>query len=76
MKDFIDTVKSGFDILPEILSYGIILGLISSIFNSISALGYVLLFFFGIWAIIFIGLPGIILILDIINRIFGLKNEE
>lgn len=76
MKDFIDTVKSGFDSLPEFLSIIIILCFFILLLFGIEPAIDSFIILIGCWAIIFIGLPGIILILDIINRIFGLKNEE
>jgi len=80
MKDFIETVKAGFQELPEFLSIIIILGMIAFVFGGIGGAINVFLVLFGVWAVVFIGLPLVLLIIEIvfgtINHIFGLEETN
>lgn len=76
MKDFIEDVKAGFYELPEVSALIIIAGLIASVFGGIDGALMVSLFLFGVWAIIFIGFPFVILILGVINHLFGLEETN
>lgn len=76
MKDFIRDAKDGFEVLPDFLVFSIFLGLIASLFGG-PIYGWKCFFVFvGIWAVIFIGFPCVILILDTVNRIFGLTPQD
>lgn len=70
MKDFIEDIKDGFDVLPKILSFAIIIGLLSMIFFGLDGFLWSLVGILGGWAVIFILLPFVVLVLDGINYLF------
>lgn len=70
MKDFIEDIKDGFDVLPKILSFAIIIGLLSMIFFGLDGFLWCLVGILGGWAVIFILLPFVVLVLDGINYLF------
>lgn len=70
MKDFIEDIKDGFDVLPKILSFAIIIGLLSMIFFGLDGFLWSLVGILGGWAVIFILLPFVVLVLDSINYLF------
>lgn len=76
MKDFIDDIKSGFDALPNILSIAIFMGLLGGIFFGIDGSIYFIVSIVGIWAVVFILLPFIVLVLDSINYILDPKKSK
>lgn len=76
MKEFIDNIKNAFNVLPEYLVILIIICCIVGTFNGIDAVFDVFVVLLSAWAVIFIGLPFVVLILDTINRIFGLVPKD
>ena len=76
MKDFKDDIKNAFEVFPEYLLIIAGLCLIIAVFYGISDALNSFLFLLGVWAIIFIGLPLAVLVLEIINRIFGLESPK
>lgn len=76
MKDFKDDIKNAFEVLPQYLLIISGLCLIIAVFYGIGDALNSFLLLLGVWAIIFIGLPLVVLILGIINRIFGLESTK
>lgn len=76
MKDFKDDIKNAFEVLPEYLLIIAGLCLIVGVFYGIGDALNSFLLLLGVWAIIFIGLPLVVLVLEIINRIFGLESPK
>lgn len=76
MKELIDQVKDGFCILPDFILVTLFLSFLFYLFFDISQALSCFYILMGIWAAIFIGMPTIVFLLDIINRIFGLKSNK
>lgn len=76
MKEFIDNIKDGFECLPQYLAVTITICLIAGIINGIDSAFDFFVMLFYIWLAIFIGIPCVFLLLDTINRIFGLKTNK
>lgn len=76
MKNFKDDIKNAFEVLPEYLLIIVGLCLIIAVFYGISDALNSFLLLLGVWAIIFIGLPLVVLILEVTNRIFGLESTK
>lgn len=73
MKDFIRDIKDGLNVLPNFLIFGICILGIMYLFGDIEFAINCFFVFIGIWAVIFVAFPGVILILDIINKVLGNK---
>lgn len=71
MKDFIETVKAGFQDLPQFLTPIIILCLFVTVFGSADAALTVFLVLIGVWAVIFIIFPFIGLIIHAIGLVMN-----
>lgn len=69
MKNFVDDIKNAFDVLPKVLSIAIIMGFIAMLFFGLD--GFISFFVgvLGIWVLVFILLPFIVLVLDGANRV-------
>ncbi|MBQ1996911.1 MAG: hypothetical protein II238_00505 [Alphaproteobacteria bacterium] len=76
MKDFIDDIKDAFDVLPKVLSIAIIMGFIAMFFFGLD--GFISFFvgILGIWALIFILLPLVVLILDCTNHVLDPEKSK
>lgn len=77
MKDFVEDIKAGFRDLPRFLPPVIILCWGAVVFGGgVNAALNILIVCLGVWAVIFIVFPFVVLILGTINRIFGLEETN
>lgn len=76
MKEFIRDVRDGFTGFSDYLLISLFLSFLSYLFFDISEALNCFCILMGIWAVIFIGMPTIVFLLDIINRIFGLEPDK
>lgn len=76
IKEFTDDVKDGFHALPEYLVPIIVLCLLLNLFYGADEAINAFLVLLGVWAIIFVLLPLVGLLLDAINHVFGLKELD
>jgi hypothetical protein len=76
IKEFTDDVKDGFRALPEYLAPIIVLCLLVSLFHGANEAINAFLVLLGVWAVIYIAFPFVLLILDIINYVFRLKEPD
>lgn len=76
MKDFIRDIKDGLKELPNFLAFSICVFGIAYLFGDIEYANLCFVFVMGIWAVIFVAFPGVILILDVINKVLGNKKES
>lgn len=76
MKEFVDDIKNAFNVLPDFLLITLFLSFLFYLFFDISQALSCFYILMGIWAAIFIGMPTIVFLLDIINRIFKLESNK
>ena len=76
MKDFIDNIKDGLKELPNFLAFSICVFGIASLFGAIEFATLCFVSVMGIWVVIFVALPSVVLILNVINKVLGDKMES
>lgn len=76
MKDFIRDIKDGLKELPNFLVFSICVFGIAYLFGDIEFAVNCFFVFMGIWVVIFVAFPSIILILDVINKVLSNKKES